>query len=235
MFSANGTDETITAPGVHLSDDASSTPSSPAPPANDTPNPPVLASAVVVPEVEPSIPTGPSKRRQSSIASPKDAKRPRLDTSGSFGQSHDAQSGNLSSAQSPPSASSNAAGSRASISARGGTDEDRRRGKRLFGGLLGTLAQGGSSSRVSKKKQDVEEKLLAKQREQDELERKQKEKLKLEDEEREELKRLQRLKLDERRRGEQKAWDEQSVRVGRAWVYANRLMFGIVAHTARQY
>ena len=75
--------------------------------------------------------------------------------------------------------------------------EERKRGQRLFGALLGTLSQS-SSSTAQKRRTDIEKKQQAK--------------LKMQDEERDEKKKLKREALDAVRRGEQKKYDGQSVR-----------------------
>ena len=74
--------------------------------------------------------------------------------------------------------------------------EERKRGKRLFGALLGTLAQS-SSSTAQKRRVDIE--------------KKQQEKLKLQAEEHDEKKKQRLNALMETRRQEQKKYDKQSV------------------------
>jgi hypothetical protein len=76
--------------------------------------------------------------------------------------------------------------------------EDRKRGQRLFGALLGTLSQS-SSSTAQKRRTDIE--------------RKQQAKLKIQAEEQDEKTKLKREALDAIRRVEQKKYDRQSVRV----------------------
>lgn len=74
--------------------------------------------------------------------------------------------------------------------------EERKRGKRLFGALLGTLAQS-SSSTAQKRRVDIE--------------KKQREKLKLQAEEYDEQKRSQLDAMMEVKRQEQKKYNQQSV------------------------
>ena len=75
--------------------------------------------------------------------------------------------------------------------------DERKRGKRLFGALLGTLAQN-SSSTAQKRRVDIE--------------KKQQEKLKLQAEEYNEKEKQEIDELTRRRRMDQDRYDEQSVR-----------------------
>jgi len=86
---------------------------------------------------------------------------------------------------------SSAQGRRAS-----GQAEERRRGQRLFGAVLGTLSQS-SASASQKRRADIEKKQQAK--------------LKLRDEELQEQKRRQAEEVLRRRRKDQRKYDEQSV------------------------
>lgn len=79
-----------------------------------------------------------------------------------------------------------------------GAAEERKRGQRLFGALLGTLSQ--TSAKPAHRKRD-------------EIEKRQQEKLKQKDEEVAEEKRKAREKLDVLRREEQKVWDKQGMRI----------------------
>ena len=74
--------------------------------------------------------------------------------------------------------------------------EERKRGQRLFGALLGTLSQS-SSSTAQKRRTDIEQKQQAK--------------LKLQADEFDEKKRQQVDKLMDFRRREQRKYDKQSV------------------------
>ncbi|KAI9845246.1 MAG: hypothetical protein M1837_005002 [Sclerophora amabilis] len=146
-----------------------------------------IASAVIVPEAldqPPSPPPPVTKRRQSSISH--SSKRPRL----SIDASEDPKDGS----ERRVSASSDRQAGRP----RSGQMEDRKRGQRLFGGLLGTLSQG-SSSIAQKRRADIE--------------KKQQVKLKLQTEEYDEKKRQELNQLIARRRIEQKKYDEQSMRI----------------------
>lgn len=79
----------------------------------------------------------------------------------------------------------------------GKTAEERKRGRRLFGALLGTLSQSSSSSTAQKRRTDIEEKQQAKLKQQtEEVDEKKKEKLE---------------KLMKARRKEQRVYDWQSV------------------------
>lgn len=79
--------------------------------------------------------------------------------------------------------------------------EERKRGQRLFGALLGTLSQS-SSSTAQKRRTDIEKKQQAK--------------LKVQAEEQDEKKRMKREAIDTVRKGVQKKYDRQSVRLMRS-------------------
>lgn len=106
-----------------------------------------IASAVIIPEeAEEQLNSPPisAKRRQSSV-SEQDVKRPRL--------SHQ----DVNDVRSPASDATNRAMERRKT----GLTEERKRGKRLFGALLGTLSQS-SSSTAQKRRTDIERKQQAK-------------------------------------------------------------------------
>ena len=147
-----------------------------------------LASAVILPETEeqPQPPTLALKRRQSST-SEAGSKRPKLSQNGSV-------NGQNSTAMSPP--QSGREGRISDQRKNGHIQEERKRGQRLFGALLGTLSQS-SSSTANKRRADIEKKQQAKLRLQTEQENERKE-ARLED-------------LVAKRRKEQKIYDRQSV------------------------
>ena len=154
-----------------------------------------VASAVIVPEESTERPPTPPttlKRRQSSLTDDR-AKRPRLN--------HDASNGNGNSRQgsvaSPPETPING---RQAERRRSGQMEERKRGQRLFGALLGTLSQS-SSSTAQKRRTDIEKKQQAK--------------LKMQAEEQDEEKRMKREAIDTVRKGVQRNFDRQSVRLMR--------------------
>ena len=148
----------------------------------------MISSAVIVPEPEDLSPTSPPrKRRQSSESYHDSFKRPRLDTQDiRYSNGHPLPS----STTSPPRRKSSVIGS--------GAVEERKRGQRLFGALLGTLSQS-STTTTQRRRADIERKQLGK--------------LQQRDEEHEVEKRKKREKLDVTRRKEQKVWDEQSVSI----------------------
>ncbi|KAL6717017.1 hypothetical protein ACLMJK_004931 [Lecanora helva] len=149
-----------------------------------------VASAVILPDEtsEPPAASPPSlKRRQSSISDGQ-SKRPRL----SRGES----SNHLESAASP--ATPTAPLDRASERRKSGQVEERKRGQRLFGALLGTLSQS-SSSTAQKRRTDIE--------------RKQQAKLKQQEEEQDEKKKQKREALHVIRRREQVKYDKQSMQI----------------------
>ena len=142
-----------------------------------------IASAVIVPEVdEQSTPIQDSaKRRYSSIAE-ESSKRPRLASENSRDQTE------TSHISTEP--------ARLSDRRKSGQLEERRRGQRLFGALLGTLSQS-SSSTANKRRTDIEKKQQAK--------------LRLQAEEHEEQKKQRLQSLMAIRRKEQQKYDKQSV------------------------
>jgi len=145
----------------------------------------LVASAVILPDTveQPPSPSL-SKRRQSSV-SEVDSKRPRLSEYGSRERVN---------GSSPPAAETKTTPkSEESVKL-----EERKRGKRLFGALLGTLAQS-SSSTAQNRRVDIE--------------RKQQAKLKLQDEEHDEKKKQKLSALMEVRRQEQKKYDKQSMQI----------------------
>lgn len=147
----------------------------------------MISSAVIVPEPEDLSPTSHlQKRRQSSELYSDSSKRPRLES-----QLHkDADGYTVApSATSPPRRKPSITGS--------GAVEERKRGQRLFGALLGTLSQS-STSTAQRRRADIEKKQLGKLQQRDE---------ELEDEIR-----RKREKLDAVRRKEEKVWEEQSVK-----------------------
>ena len=136
----------------------------------------IVPSAVVLPELvdEAGVsPTRTNKRRASSTSSSA-SKRQRLDSND------------------PLPTETNPASTR-----RDAVDiDERKRGKRLFGGLLGTLSQN-SSSTAQRRRVDIE--------------RKQREKLKAQKDEDEEVKRSRQEEIDAAKRTRQKIWDAESV------------------------
>ena len=145
------------------------------------------ASAVILPEAEEVTDSTlrPPKRRQSSTGS-NDSKRPRLD--------HIQSDANTSTAREPPPSVPDSKTERR----RSGAVEERKRGQRLFGALLGTLSQSSSGASTQRRRVDIEKKQQAK--------------LKQQAEDYDEQKRKKRDEILARRRDEQKVYDKQSVR-----------------------
>ncbi|KAI9675330.1 MAG: hypothetical protein M1817_001233 [Caeruleum heppii] len=156
-----------------------------------------IPSAVVLPEPldPPPSPPPTAKRRQSSL-SEQDSKRARLSIDGTHDDTH----------PSVPASSERR---------KSGQAEERKRGQRLFGALLGTLSQSSSSSA---------------QRRRADIERKQQTKLKAQAEEYDEKKKVELEKLMTMRRREQKRWDEQSMRIR----HANSLAMARFLHTSNE-
>jgi hypothetical protein len=168
-----------------------------------------VASAVVVPEAVDIPRTGSdgsasqstsNKRRQSSVSS-QDSKRPRLSSehSDSTIKASDDQPPPSSTAQ-PTESQHQSRRSPPTISdrRRSGQIEERKRGQRLFGALLGTLSQSAGGTKAQQRRLDIE--------------RKQQAKLVAQREEIAEKRKLDLEKLKEERRAAQKKFDEQSVR-----------------------
>jgi pinin/SDK/memA/ protein conserved region len=144
----------------------------------------MISSAVVIPK-QPTLteePSPPSLKRRQSSQSIEISKRPRLDLNNGNG-SHD--SALPPSAMSPP---------RRKSSLLTGTEE-KKRGQRLFGRLLGTLSQ--TSTKPAHKKRD-------------EIEKRQQERVRRDNEEREEERKRKKEELLRVRRAEQKVWDRES-------------------------
>lgn len=144
----------------------------------------LLASAVIIPETEeePNSPNPSAKRRLSSVSlSP--SKRSRVSAD------QDEAAINTQTSIIP-----GFGGARARQASK--DVDERKRGKRLFGALLGTLANN-SSSTIQRRRVDIE--------------KKQKEKLKLQAEEDDQQKKSRLDNLMQARRQEQKKYDRQSV------------------------
>ncbi len=138
-----------------------------------------MASAVILPEAE-DIPSPSLKRRQSSISDNGDSKRRRV--------SYDEEASKQEDVKRPEARNERLGGK---------TAEERKRGRRLFGALLGTLSQSSSSSTAHKRRTDIEQKQQAKLKQQtEEADEKKKEKLET---------------LLKERRKEQRVYDRQSV------------------------
>jgi hypothetical protein len=150
-----------------------------------------LASAVAVPEPDTLAPSPDAglKRRNSSTTDPDpDSKRRRLSTQDEKDPVADRKPSFSDAAEQRPDR-------RASRQANG-RDEERKRGQRLFGALLGTLSQRPTTA-AQKRRADIE--------------RKQQDKLKLQDEEYDELKKKKREERAAIRRKELRYYEEESV------------------------
>ena len=152
-----------------------------------------VASAVIIPETmdQPLSPLMPTKRRQSSIIDDPE-KRPRLN----FERNHG------------PRINSNDTNDQSAERRRSGQMEERKRGQRLFGALLGTLSQS-SSSAAHKRRVDIEKKQQAK--------------LKLQAEEYDDEKKQKLEALIELRRKEQNIYNKQSV----SSIITKCMLFGV--------
>lgn len=148
----------------------------------------MISSAVIVPQPDDLPPPSPShKRRQSSASYDGSFKRPRIDTE----ISRITDGSTLPpSATSPPRRHPSVTDS--------GAAEERKRGQRLFGALLGTLSQS-STTTAQRRRADIEKRQLGK--------------LQQHAEQLEGEKRRKKEELDQTRAKEQKGWDEQSMRL----------------------
>ncbi|MCJ1413410.1 hypothetical protein MMC19_007515 [Ptychographa xylographoides] len=146
----------------------------------------IIESAVIVPDLTDQLVPSPlaSKRRQSSLS---DSGNKRLRLSQEIPPSREDVESPVVAVPIP------LAKNTASVQV-----EERKRGKRLFGALLGTLAQS-SSSTAHKRRVDIE--------------RKQQAKLKLQDEEYDEKTKKRLDALLENRRREQRSYDKQSMQI----------------------
>lgn len=161
--------------------------------------PSMVASAVIVPEssapTSELMPNGHTLKRRQSSGSSQGFKRPRLDVDEMSSPADvapvDGSPPPTASPIEPPNDTQVPTARRKT-----GQDEERRRGKRLFGAILGTLSQPHNQG-PGRKRADIE--------------RKQQARLRVQAEEEEEVKRRRLEQLTERRREEQKIVDEQSV------------------------
>ncbi|KAJ5560923.1 hypothetical protein N7535_009120 [Penicillium sp. DV-2018c] len=154
--------------------------------------PETLASAVAVPDqdTEPQSPELSGKRRKSSIAE-YDVKRRRLSSQGNISPQSQRRR-----PSSPGVTASETTEARPTRPRGVGKEEDRKRGQRLFGGLLGTLSQSSSS---------------AAQRRRADIEKKQQEKLKTQDVQYDELKKRRKQLRDEVRRREKPLYEREAM------------------------
>ncbi|KEF60270.1 uncharacterized protein A1O9_05120 [Exophiala aquamarina CBS 119918] len=181
----------------------------------------MISSAVVIPdEPEPSLPTTSLKRRQSERSkSPDSSKRPRLDShSWTISSNHNGARSPSSpraarNASSPTSTTSAVAVGGQAMSpprrrATANNSDEKSRNRRLFGALLGNLAQPAASSRT--KSSPAITATAARRRE--DIESRQRQRLQRENEEISEHARRKREELNRTRKVEQRRWDEEAIR-----------------------
>lgn len=149
-----------------------------------------LASAVAVPDQDSlrQSPEFPTKRRKSSVTE-HEPKRRRLSAQDDTSP-HSQRRRSSSPAPTPEQPAERKPGRR------GGREEERKRGQRLFGALLGTLSQS-SNPAAQKRRADIE--------------KRQQDKLKTQDERFGELKRRRRERLDAIRRKEKPFYEREAV------------------------
>ncbi len=145
----------------------------------------MISSAVVIPEqsppVEEELPS-PSLKRRQSLQSVETNKRPRVHST----------NGSINHGSSPPPSAMSPPRRKSSLFTGA---EEKKRGQRLFGGLLGTLSQ--TSIKPNHRKRD-------------EIEKRQQDRLRRDVEEHEEETKRKKEELDRTHRAEQKIWDRQS-------------------------
>ncbi|PWY69150.1 hypothetical protein BO70DRAFT_365967 [Aspergillus heteromorphus CBS 117.55] len=165
-----------------------------------------LASAVLLPEPSPPPQPEPALKRDQDYyhhhhQAPNYPKRRKSSLTSHAPSSPDSKRRRLSPRPSDrkPSSPDTAAAARP----RRPRDEDRKRGQRLFGALLGTLSQSGPSNNAAQKRRA-------------DIERRQQDKLKLQDEAYGELRRRRREEKEQGRRREQRVYEGEVMRVRHA-------------------
>ncbi|WEW61171.1 hypothetical protein PRK78_006661 [Emydomyces testavorans] len=119
-----------------------------------------IASAVAIPDPSPASPEAALKRRQSPSDENSNNKRRRLSVVDAYPRAVSPNAGRTST-------DDRAADSKGGSRRKSGPDEERKRGQRLFGALLGTLSQSPSTA-TQKRRADIERKQQAKLKKQDE-------------------------------------------------------------------
>lgn len=154
-----------------------------------------LASAVAVPDQDSLLqsPDHPAKRRKSSV-SEHEPKRRRLSAQ------HEGSPQSQPRRPSSPAPEPEHPTEKRPV--RRGREDERKRGQRLFGGLLGTLSQG-SASAAQKRRADIE--------------KKQQEKLKSQDDEYDGLKKRRKERRDAIRRRETPFYEREAVGLPDTW------------------
>jgi len=171
----------------------------------------MISSAVVIPDPEESRlrngDASPTLKRKISLSLDHDRKRPRIDTnidSLDYDEAKPRSPPQLSSAKSQPKSASVTTSATSPnqrrSSAIGSAVDEKKRNQRLFGGLLGVVSGSTARSNPAHKKRD-------------EIEARARERLKRENEEQEEARSRRKAEIEQRRRNQQKAWDEESMRI----------------------
>ncbi|KAM5446480.1 hypothetical protein MaudCBS49596_006592 [Microsporum audouinii] len=153
-----------------------------------------IASAVAFPE-PPQYPSSDTPKRRQSTSSENGSKRRRLSADGASENAAEAEApSNTSNTQRANSSADGKAANQHKL----GKEEERKRGRRLFGALLGTLSQSSSSPA---------------QRKRSEIDKKQQAKLKLQDKEYNELTKKKYEDIMAARRKDQILYDDQSLEI----------------------
>lgn len=163
----------------------------------------MISSAVVIPEKDlefrPDENSSPTLKRKLSQSHNDERKRPRVDVDtldyddAPKSASREVQKESRSTSTTSPIA-------RRSSALASNTVDEKKRNKRLFGSLLGTLSQTTSRSNPAHKKRD-------------EIEARQRERLKKENEEQEAERKRRRDELSQHRRRQQIVWEEEGIRL----------------------
>lgn len=159
-----------------------------------------LASAVVLPEItnSPDENDRPTLKRKQSPTPEQDPKRPRLSVDRESREPREATdaNGDVQPAPAAPTESGSPTDAGHNEPHRKSTrDEEKKRSRRLFGGLLGTLSQNSTTTA---------------QRKRTEIEQKQQAKLRAQEEEHEEDRKKRMEELAAQRKVAQKRWDDES-------------------------
>lgn len=159
----------------------------------------MFSSAVVIPNQEPNTngdtngSSSPSLKRKLSDSRHEERKRPRVDTD-TVDYDDKPSTATPSTAETPVSTNGSPVNKRASSAI-----DEKKRNKRLFGSLLGALAQSNTKTNTAHKKRD-------------EIEARQRERLKRENEDQEAEKKRRKSELAQRRKRQQRHWEEEGQR-----------------------
>ncbi|KAK5103793.1 hypothetical protein LTS08_003213 [Lithohypha guttulata] len=163
----------------------------------------MISSAVVIPERDldfrPDENSSPTLKRKLSQSHNDERKRPRVDVD-TLDYDDAPKSASREVQKESKSTSTTSPIARRSSALASNTVDEKKRNKRLFGSLLGTLSQTTARSNPAHKKRD-------------EIEARQRERLKKENEDQEAERKRRRDELSQHRRRQQKVWEEEGIRL----------------------